>query len=493
MCFLVLKVFQHFPFSGIKFKLVKSNSCSSRLELAGTGVEIVETGADETEVVKKMVHRFECAKIRRQAEGGEEPLTINNQMPARRLLDYGQTTTDVVGSVKQVTVNNHINVPMTTYTLEAPTPSVRCDDIDYTHENHNKLAIDHVYKEKTYQSSAMDIRLCHVDQRKLQASAAGDGADGGDGTLKVWRNKNVDLAFTMTQKQQQQQTLTAGEPITTLNRNDTQSEPTQFINQTTTTPSVPGIGTKRILESGTPLKSQNDEVLNRSRDEGNEFQERIYIRSGETSRHQTSHGNGSSLNEAPRTFSLQVEAQRALHATTTPILAPRSSQRPAQIVVPVEIHRVDQQTPEPHGRASVASSRGSSVTTVITTNTTALLDKSVVRHYVANDKSLFEKRKYDDIEFEEFEVYDPTKDYEKLIENEKRREEAKRESQSQPPQRNEQQEEQQSAFDDLSTTTLNGANYATTRYDEDEDEEDDGRKSKLDSECYDYDSLEDKL
>ncbi|XP_018802320.1 PREDICTED: uncharacterized protein LOC108977198 isoform X3 [Bactrocera latifrons] len=465
---------------GIKFKLVKSNSCSSRLELAGTGVEIVETGADETEVVKKMVHRFECGKTRREAERNEEPLTINNQTPAKRLLDCAQTATDVVGDVKQVTVNNHINVPMTTYTLEAPTVSIRREDIDYTYEN----------KEKTYQSSAMDIRLSQVDQRKPHASTADDGLDGGDGTLKVWRNKNVDLAYTMAQKQQQQQTLTVGETATNSNRKVMQSEPSQFAKQTIS--SINPAVSKRFLESNTPLKSHNNDTFNGIREEYGEYADKVNLRNVESKQQQSWIGNVSPSNEIPHTLSTQVEPQRALQATTTPILAPRSNQRPAQIVVPVEIHRVDQQTPEPHGRASVASSRGSSVTTVITTNTTALLDKSVVRHYVANDKSLFEKRKYDDIEFEEFEVYDPTKDFEKLIENEKRREEAK--GQSQPPQQHEQQAEQQPVYSDLSTTiSLNGVNEAAMRNEEDEDEEDDGRKSKLGSECYDYDSLEDKL
>lgn len=34
----------------------------------------------------------------------------------------------------------------------------------------------------------------------------------------------------------------------------------------------------------------------------------------------------------------------------------------------------------------------------------------MVRHYVANDKSIYERRKYDEIEFEEFEIYDPSKE-----------------------------------------------------------------------------------
>lgn len=74
-----------------------------------------------------------------------------------------------------------------------------------------------------------------------------------------------------------------------------------------------------------------------------------------------------------------------------------------QIIVPVEIHQTQQQptTLNQERRLSNASSSAS------------IVDKTVVRHYVANDKSIYERRKYDEIEFEEFEVYDPAKELER--------------------------------------------------------------------------------
>lgn len=75
---------------------------------------------------------------------------------------------------------------------------------------------------------------------------------------------------------------------------------------------------------------------------------------------------------------------------------------PSQIIVPVDIHSqasiVAHTAPIPERRLSNASSSNS------------VVDKTVVRHYVANDKSIYERRKYDEIEFEEFEVYDPSKE-----------------------------------------------------------------------------------
>ncbi|CAD7006484.1 unnamed protein product [Ceratitis capitata] len=248
---------------------------------------------------------------------------------------------------------------------------------------------------------------------------------------------------------------------------------------------------KRMLESNMSLKSRNVDssnavVLDVAYGAGSDFQRKINLSKTEVKQEPKFLGSNQYENEMPphAAGAQLLKTQAVLSSTTaaTPILAPRSTQLPAQIVVPVEIHRVDQQTPEPHGRTSVASSHGSSVTTVITTNTTTLLDKSVVRHYVANDKSLFEKRKYDDIEFEEFEVYDPTKDFEKLIENEKRREEAKRESQSQQQQQQEVHEQQQQSVGvRLSTVTLNGVSDSAGRCDGDENENENEDEETMDA------------
>jgi len=87
--------------AGIKFKLVKSNSCSSRLELAGTGED--EVSAD-SEVVRKMVHHFEANQT---LAGNDVQLTINSQS---QIASSKEPEEKEELSRRQVTVNNHINV-----------------------------------------------------------------------------------------------------------------------------------------------------------------------------------------------------------------------------------------------------------------------------------------------------------------------------------------------------------------------------------------------
>lgn len=122
----------------MKFKLVKSNSCSSRLELAGTNIQeqkqkladlnsiqlyqnssqVLDEFPEES--VRSLVNRLETGKINQTTvpriieskciekmdrEKAVEPVTINSQLI--------ETKNERVGSVDlitQVTVNNHISI-----------------------------------------------------------------------------------------------------------------------------------------------------------------------------------------------------------------------------------------------------------------------------------------------------------------------------------------------------------------------------------------------
>ncbi|XP_017135938.1 protein javelin [Drosophila miranda] len=276
-------------YQGIKFKLVKSNSCSSRLELAGADTE-VNGGAADSEVVRKMVHHFEATAT--------DPVTINSQIteaaaPPRRL---------------QVTVNNHINVQA-------------------VHRNESSNGGSHAaaaaaaaeateISHPTYESQAMNIRL---DVARGSASSAS----------KVCRNKNVDLAYTLA-KQPTPQARACSAPE----------------------------GNQRL--------PQNEDVA----------------------------------------VSKVVSKQQTAAAAAVNGSGSGSGSGRPQIIVPVEIHQQIQQqvagplpSVAPERRLSNASSSAASI-----------VDKTVVRHYVANDRSIYERRKYDEIEFEEFEVYDPSKE-----------------------------------------------------------------------------------
>ncbi|XP_036670408.2 protein javelin isoform X1 [Drosophila suzukii] len=295
---------QQDSYQGIKFKLVKSNSCSSRLELAGTGED--EVSAD-SEVVRKMVHHFEANQT---SAGNDVQLTINSQS---QIASSKEPEEKEELTRRQVTVNNHINV-LGDMPLELEKP----ENFNGQPEN-GYGAVEMMMP--TYESQAMNIRLDVTENRKIpDASSAAAAAN------KVCRNKNVDLAYTLV--------------------------------KTTTNP-----------PKGRPIEASRQKPI-----------------------------------EAPRQMigkQREVEENCEINAVTKSVKLAKAS---PQIIVPVDIHSQASiaapipAAPIPERRLSNASSSNS------------VVDKSVVRHFVANDKSIYERRKYDEIEFEEFEVYDPSKE-----------------------------------------------------------------------------------
>ncbi|KAH8297792.1 hypothetical protein KR054_010325, partial [Drosophila jambulina] len=326
---------QQDSYQGIKFKLVKSNSCSSRLELAGTGGGGDELGAD-SEVVRKMVHHFEANRM----DVSDDQLTINSQSQITAERRYPEQEEEKAAKKiplavrRQVTVNNHINVfgDMPRDDLE------KAENFNGQPENgygrHKAEEQEEEEEEELYESQAMNIRL---------ESPPGPAPPAVASSSKVCRNKNVDLAYTL-------------------------------VKATTT----PGASTHHPTNppKGKPIEVPPNKMVRKLGGGGGESKEK----------------------------GLEISAvTKAVKATK--VVAPND--RP-QIIVPVEIHpQVNSQAlmgpapvPNlPERRLSNASSSNNSV-----------VDKTVVRHYVANDKSIYERRKYDEIEFEEFEVYDPSKE-----------------------------------------------------------------------------------
>ncbi|XP_060656764.1 protein javelin isoform X2 [Drosophila nasuta] len=321
---------QQDSYQGIKFKLVKSNSCSSRLELAGTEEEANTIEDDNTEVVRKMVHHFECNRPTMMADG-QANVTINSQSTASKK-EILEGTTSVR---RQVTVNNHINM----------TPQ-ECERLPNGLDKQTQLERDEEATTATYQSQAMNIRL---------DLSAGRGSDKPNNNSKVCRNRNVDLAYTLAKpsRQQQQQQPVIGNPGTPLGNqkltkqyNDAQDDEAAVV-----------VGAEHV-------KPCQQEVIGRE-----------------------------------------------------------------QIIVPIEIHQNQTQTQtqtqiqtQAHGQERRLSNASSSA---------SIVDKTVVRHYVANDKSIYERRKYDEIEFEEFEIYDPAKEQERLEQEQEQQQQQQEQHQQQ--------------------------------------------------------------
>ncbi|EDX09460.1 GD13123 [Drosophila simulans] len=289
---------QQDSYQGIKFKLVKSNSCSSRLELAGTGED--EVTAD-SEVVRKMVHHFEANQT---TASNDVQVTINSQ--SQITSTKKEPEEDVPR--RQVTVNNHINVLGDTMPQES---QEKAENFNGRPEENGYGAVDAV---PTYESQAMNIRLDATENKNILQTAAATAA-----ANKVCRNKNVDLAYTLVK-------TTANPP------------------------------------KGKPIEAPRQKI-------------------------------GKQLREVEEKVEKAAVTKAAMKLTKG---------APSQIIVPVDIHSqasiVAHTAPIPERRLSNASSSNS------------VVDKTVVRHYVANDKSIYERRKYDEIEFEEFEVYDPSKE-----------------------------------------------------------------------------------
>ncbi|EDV96491.1 GH16272 [Drosophila grimshawi] len=286
---------QQDSYQGIKFKLVKSNSCSSRLELAGANDGDGDGDSmlhGDSEMVRKMVHHFECNQP--MATTNDINLTINSQSTAAKI--------DQATARRQVTVNNHINV------LREPGES---QDV---HDNPNDVATT-----KTYQSQAMNIRLD-------LSTGRGSSADKPSNNGKVCRNKNVDLAYTLVKQ-------------------------------------LPHSEAKSIVNPGTPNANQWSQL------------------------------------KAPD--EQQIETKKLMRQ-------PEINGR-EQIIVPIEIHQTNQQQQQQQQHPAASQERRLSNAS----SSASIVDKTVVRHYVANDKSIYERRKYDDIEFEEFEIYDPAKELER--------------------------------------------------------------------------------
>ncbi|XP_032586876.2 protein javelin [Drosophila mojavensis] len=325
---------QQDSYQGIKFKLVKSNSCSSRLELAGT--DEGDSLLGDSEVVRKMVHHFECSQ---QPPAGDGNLTINSQSTAaKRQAQHQEQAT----ARRQVTVNNHINV-----LLEAV--QAELSESQDVHDKQNGGAA-------TYQSQAMNIRL-DLSARRENGNANANANGNGNGSCdkpgtnsKVCRNKNVDLAYTLAKQ--------------------------------------PEVKVQHVVNPSTPTANQ----------------------------------------------------QTLTKLTKKPEIAARE-----QIIVPVQIHQPKQQQ-QPIGNQERRLSNASSSASIV--------DKTVVRHYVANDRSIYERRKYDEIEFEEFEIYDPAKDLER-----QQQEQQQQQQQAESSEHSEQSDQAELSRDSIDKRQTDGELY----------------------------------
>lgn len=306
--------------------MVKSNSCSSRLELAGTGIDeqqlrdtkqhisAIENRSkpptlDAEESVRTMVNRLETGAINQKEfpriieskciEKIVDPnkiieteqlidtsVSINNQM-----IDEQQSRLGPVDILRQVTVNNHINF----------TPPVVVGD---------------TVKAATTTTTSMTQRNQKHQNNHLTETLR---------TNKVPRNRNVDLAFAM---------------------NKTAKEKSDEM--------------KKVITNEVLLEPDENQQVNK-----------------------TSFRNAKNLLNETK----DNETQMLIQVCSTK----------REIGVTVASNTTEGQ--EQQQQQSTQSPRQ-----LVKLNTLSQFDE---KNYVANDVKLKQKPKYDEIEFEEFQVYDP--------------------------------------------------------------------------------------
>ncbi|XP_035792045.1 protein javelin-like isoform X2 [Anopheles albimanus] len=395
--------------AGVKFKLVKSNSCSSRLELAGTGKtppdllrpngrirgrhhileengggsgpgEMFEGAVEEEaeETVRDMVSRLESGGtlaprskpriieskcIEKYESGTDSPspaITINNQTTLEKtiaLVDDGPALTPV-------TVNNHINFVhhSATSTIPQPPPQIPAP-----------LVIPTLLKGPGGGGKALECTVSVAPAMHINA-APHHTTSSMDRPVKVCRNKNVDLAFAATMRQiasMNSGTAATRAPSSSVRKSASllsmSGDPaTSFQDTTPTTDSAP-----QSASSVTKTVTFNFTAA------GN----------GVHNKQEPPTANNNNENGIHHHPHQQQQQQQQDDHTTAGVVAVDQSEnlRPSAIA---EQRKIDELTSPK----------------LVNWSTIGRFDE---RQYFANDRKLIEKRKYDDMEFEEFEVLDP--------------------------------------------------------------------------------------
>uniref|UniRef100_A0A182PZU2 Uncharacterized protein n=1 Tax=Anopheles farauti TaxID=69004 RepID=A0A182PZU2_9DIPT len=371
---------------GVKFKLVKSNSCSSRLELAGTGKTPPDllrpngrirgrhilpeehstrctaeaTIEEPEESVRDMVSRLENGNATLTTRGTttnkpriiesrciekyepEPAITINNQTTLEGVSVGGRKS-----PMEPVTVNNHINVVLQQQ-QQQQSPPTNASTAPQPPPIPGPLVIPPLLKVPG-KAVVPAIEVTSVPT----SVPSSHGAPTIERPPKVCRNKNVDLAFAATMKQLAGLNGTAGtvKPPSAVKKSPSQVSIVDNHAQQQQPSSAPESAPS---SAASVTKTVTFNFTNGSATVAHE---------GEQASHQHPHTNGATVPAVDQSENLRPSAiaeQRKADELTSPKLVNWSS-----------IGRFDE------------------------------------RQYFANDRKLIEKRKYDDMEFEEFEVLDP--------------------------------------------------------------------------------------
>uniref|UniRef100_A0AAG5DGN5 Uncharacterized protein n=1 Tax=Anopheles atroparvus TaxID=41427 RepID=A0AAG5DGN5_ANOAO len=379
---------------GVKFKLVKSNSCSSRLELAGTGKtppdllrpngrmrgrHILEensrctaevTAEEPEETVRDMVSRLESHAtlttrskpriIESKCIEKYEPeagITINSQTTP--VTELGGSSTPVVGRKSPVTMEPPTGEPVGPVTVN--------NHINFVHHSSNGTSIPQpppipgplVIPAALMKGTGGRPPVAEPQQQQtpIGTPVSTYSTTSIERPPKVCRNKNVDLAFAATIRQ-----------IASMNGNGT-VRPPSAVRKSASQVSATGEGLQDHREQQSPPETTPHSAssvtktvtFNFTTSGGGAEAEPASIEPVENGhKQQQQHTHGATVDQSENLRPSAIAEQRKTDELTSPKLVNWST-----------VGRFDE------------------------------------RQYFANDRKLIEKRKYDDMEFEEFEVLDP--------------------------------------------------------------------------------------
>lgn len=337
--------------SGLKFKLVKSNSCSSRLELAGTGLDEKQLRDNQTimesiqnrslsplpdaeESVRTLVSRLEIGAINHKSmpriieskciekmtdsiktpeQQEQNALTVNNHSPIK-----DEPRLRPVDILTQVTVNNHISY-----------------------------------------SSPAQLNLHVTSVQPLPSPSTTEN----NRLNKVGRNRNVDLAFNSMNK--------------SVSTSSLQSEVAPPSAKSIITPAKATTTSKTILTTTAPKAMERE---NQHASLINSAVSTTYLKNA---KNLLNHNNDAAATTQPPTM---VSTRRDSGNNNSNITNHHNNS-----------HRNDTID-------NIDAAENPVGPRLVKWNTLSKFDE---KNYVTNDVKLKQKPKYDDIEFEEFEVFDP--------------------------------------------------------------------------------------
>lgn len=385
---------------GMAFKLIKSNSCSSRLELAGTGKlppdlenhsrhmlspspEVVaeededeiheeeEEGEHEDtqsisdpepeetvrDIVSKLEHKSSQGQNNHKPKiielhlkpkiNGTNPVTINNQSLETNAISSQNSTN------KTIVINSNTNeLPE-----KKPVEPIKTSSIVSVN---NHLTVTTMMKP----SQRLQERIDKHEAARVN---------------KVCRNKDVDLAFTNVQNVQNNKSHDNG--------NKKSNTPPMDRDELDTTPTH----LKRDLIN----EKQYDSLDDNDSDTDSDSDTLVYKISNASSINiSDNNGNNKSSDtiETSRKSSISSQNGNSNASTTT-----ASSQVVSKTASAAAVEKIPTPT-------EIINNNNSKAKTVSWTT----LGKFDGKLYNVNDKTLIEKKKYDEMEFEEFEIYDPS-------------------------------------------------------------------------------------